>query len=263
MDTLSLIVNCALGVLAAPLLVAGAAKLLVSADRLSWPYDAGPLAAPRGPKLVGSAECATALVLVLAPTRPAAALAALAYGALAVAAQRLRGERCACFGVARLAAVGRAHLTANAAAAAVAAALAVVEAAPSPLVRGLGLALAGTTLVTLLWRLDRRAAAGTGAHTCDEPVRGVRVYVSPDCPACRSLGSRLAKLETARRSLVSTVVVSEQDGLPPALQGIGVPCAMGLDAAGQMVCTPVSGIGDVKALVDKVVIGLDELAPAH
>jgi hypothetical protein len=263
MDTPSLIVNCALGVLAAPLLVAGTAKLLVSADRLSWPYAAGPLAAPHGPKLVGSAECATALVLVLAPSRPAAALAALAYAALALAAQRLRGERCACFGVARLAAVGRAHVTANAAAAAVAAALAVVGIPASPLLRALGLALAGATLVSLLWRLDRRAAAGGGVQACDEPVRGVRVYVSADCPACRSLGSLLERLETARRSLVSTVVVNEQDGLPPALQGIGVPCAMGLDAGGQMVCTPVSGIGDVKALVDKVVIGLDAPAPAH
>jgi hypothetical protein len=257
MDTLSLIVSCALGALAAPLLVAGSAKLFVSADRLSWPYDARPLAAPHGPRLVGGAECAIALLLLLGPSRPAAALAALAYGALAVAAQRLRGEQCACFGVARLAAIGRAHVTANATAAAVAAALATFGTSPALPLRGLALALAGAALVALLWRLDRRTAAGTGARACDEPVRGVRVYVSADCPACRSLGSLLEKLETARRSLVNTIVVSEQDGLPPALQGIGVPCAMGLDAAGQMVCTPVSGIGNVKALVDRVVIGTD------
>jgi hypothetical protein len=88
-------------------------------------------------------------------------------------------------------------------------------------------------------------------------VRGVRVYISASCPACRSLGSLLERLEAARRSLVNTVVVSEQDGLPAALQGLGVPCATGLDATGQMICTPVSGIGDVKALVDRVVIGAD------
>jgi hypothetical protein len=257
MDTLSLISNCALGLLAAPLLVAGSAKLLVHAQRLSWPYDAGPLAAPRGPRLVGGAECATALLLLLLPSRAAAVLAALAYGTLTVAAQRLRGEQCACFGVARLAAVGRAHVAANAAAAAFAAALAAIGASPGLALRGLGLALAAATLVSLLWHLDRRAPAGTGAAACDEPVRGVRVYISASCPACRSLGSLLEKLETARRSLVNTVVVSEHDGLPAALQGLGVPCATGLDSAGQMICAPVSGIGDVKALVDRVVIGAD------
>ena len=258
MDTLSLISNCALGLLAAPLLVAGSAKLLVSAQRLSWPYDTGPLAAPRGPRLVGGAECATALALLLLPSRPAAVLAALAYGALAVAAQRLRGEQCACFGVARLAAVGRAHVAANAAAAAAAAALVATGGASSQLpLRGLGLALAAAALVSLLWHLDRRAAAGIGVPACDEPVRGVRVYISGSCPACRSLGSLLEKLETARRSLVNTVVLREGDALPAALQGLGVPCAMGLDAAGQMICAPVSGIGDVKALVDRVVIGAD------
>src|SRR4051812_25870091 len=98
---MELIVNCALGLLAAPLLVAGSAKLLVRAQRLAWPYDAGLLAAPRGPRLVGSAECVTAQLLVSLPSRPAAVLAVLAYGALTVAAQRLRGEQCACFGVAR------------------------------------------------------------------------------------------------------------------------------------------------------------------
>ena len=254
---MDLIVNCALGLLAAPLLVAGSAKLLVSAQRLSWPYDAGLLAAPRGPRLVGAAECATALALVALPSRPAAALAALAYGALTEAAQRLRGEQCACFGVARLAAVGRAHVAANAAAAAGAAALAAIGAPAELPLRGLGLALAAAALVSLLWRLDRRAAAGTGVLPCDEPVRGVRVYISASCPACRSLGSLLEKLDDARRSLVNTIVVSEHDGLPAALQGLGVPCAMGLDAAGQMVCAPVSGIGDVKALVDRVVIAAD------
>ena len=255
---MQLIVNCALGLLAAPLLVAGSAKLLVSAQRLSWPYASGPLAAPVGPRLVGGAECASALALVVLPSRPAAVLALLAYGALTLAAQRLRGEQCACFGVARLAAVGRAHVAANAAAAAAGAALVAAGGGAADLaLRGLGLAVAAAALVALLWQRDRRAAAGTGIAPCDEPVRGVRVYISASCPACRSLDSLLEKLESARRSLVNTVVLHEGDGLPAALQGLGVPCAMGLDAAGQMICTPVSGIGDVKALVDRVVIGAD------
>jgi hypothetical protein len=263
MTTLSLVVSCALGILAAPLLVAGSAKLLVTADRLSWPYGAGLLAPPWGPRLVGAAECAAAVLLVALPNRPACAVAVLAYGTLTVAAQRLRGERCACFGVARLAAVGRGHVAANAAATVAAAALAPAAASSALSVRGLGLALAAAALASLLWRLDRRAAAGPGVEGCDEPVRGVRVYVSENCPACRSLSSLLAKLEGARRSLVDTVVVGDKDALPPTLQGIGVPAATGLDAAGQMICSPVSGIGDVKALVDRIVIGLDDRAPVE
>jgi hypothetical protein len=212
---------------------------------------------------VGAAESAAGLSLVLLPTRAAGAVAMLAYGALAVAAHGLRGHRCACFGVARLAAVGRAHVAANAAAALAGGALLAVGGSPEPGARALGLALAGGALVALLWRLDRRAAAGTGPRDCAEPVRSVRVYVSQNCPACRSLGSLLQRMHGARRALVSTVVVREQEALPTPLRGLGVPCAIGLNAAGQVICAPVSGIGDVKALVDRVVIGLDDLAHVH
>ena len=263
MSATSWIVNCALGILAAPLLIAGTAKLAASADRISWPYSAGLLAPPRGPRLVGAAEIVAAALVVLLPSRPAGAIAALAYAALTVTAQRLRGHRCACFGVARLAAIGRAHVSANAAAALLAAALVPLAGAPDLPLRGLGLALAAAVLLALLWHLDRRAVAGTDAPQCAEPVRGVRVYVSENCPACRSLGTLLARMEDTRRSLVSMVVVHESQALPTALQGLGVPCAIGLDSAGEAICSPVSGIGDVKALVDKVVIGLDELAHAH
>lgn len=263
MSATSWIVNCALGILAAPLLIAGTAKLAASADRISWPYSAGLLAPPRGPRLVGAAEIVAAALVVLLPSRPAGAIAALAYATLTVAAQRLRGHRCACFGVARLAAIGRAHVSANAAAALLAAALVPLAGAPDLPLRGLGLALAAVVLITVLWHLDRRAVAGTDAPQCAEPVRGVRVYVSENCPACRSLGTLLARMEDTRRSLVSTVVVHESHALPTALQGLGVPCAIGLDSAGEAICSPVSGIGDVKALVDKVVIGLDEPAHAH
>jgi hypothetical protein len=263
MSASSSVVNCALGILAAPLLIAGTAKLVASADRISWPYGSGLLAPPRGPRLVGAAEIAAAALVVLLPSRPAVAIAALAYAMLTVAAQRLRGHRCACFGVARLAAVGRAHVSANAAAALLAAALVPAAGSPDLPLRGLGLATAAAALLAVLWQLDRRAAAGSGEPECAEPVRGVRVYVSENCPACRSLGTLLARMEDTRRSLVSTVVVRETEGLPAALQGLGVPCAIGLDRAGEAICSPVSGIGDVKALVDKVVIGLDDLAHAH
>jgi hypothetical protein len=257
------IASCALGILAAPLLIAGAAKLLSSPERISWPYAAGPLAAPRGPRIVGAAECAAAVLLVLLPSRPASAVAVLAYGALTLTAYRLRGRQCACFGVARLAAVGRGHVAANAAATLAAAALVAAGGSTELPLRGLGLALAAACLVALLWQLDRRDAAGTGGGDCAEPVRGVRVYVSENCPACRSLSSLLARMEDTRRTLVSTVVVRESESLPAALQGMGVPCALGLNSAGEAICSPVSGIGDVKALVDKVVIGLDDLAHVH
>jgi hypothetical protein len=260
MTTSALIVNCALGMLAAPLLVAGSAKLLVSAERISWPYGDGLLAAPRGPRLVGGAECAAAIAVALLPTRLGCAAAAIAYGALTVAAHRLRGQRCACFGVARLAAVGRGHVAANAAAAVGAAALASSGGASEPAPRGLGLALAGAVLVFLLWHLDRRAAAPDSGPACTEPVRSVRVYVSESCPSCRSLGSLLERMEDTRRALVSTIVVREQESMPKALQGLGVPSAIGLSGAGNVVCAPVTGIGNVKSLVDRVVIGLDDLA---
>ncbi len=263
MTTSTLIVNCALGMLAAPLLVAGSAKLLVSAERISWPYGDGPLAAPRGPRLVGGAECAAAVAIALLPSRLGCALAALVYAALTGAAHRLRGQQCACFGVARLAAVGRAHVAANAAAAAGAAALALVGGGSEPAPRGLGLGLAAAALVLVLWRLDRRAAAPDGGPGCTEPVRSVRVYVSESCPSCRSLGSLLERMEDTRRALVSTVVVREKESMPKALQGLGVPSAIGLSGAGQVVCAPVTGIGNVKALVDQVVIGLDDLAYAR
>jgi hypothetical protein len=263
MTTTTLVSNGALGILAAPLLTAGAAKLLTRAERLSWPYAAGPLAAPRGPRLVGAGECAAAAAIVLAPSALAGAVAATAYGALAVAAQRLRGEQCACFGVARLAAVGRGHVAVNAAAATAGAALVPAGGAAELPLRWAGLAASAAALVGLLWQLDRRSAEGAGPRDCAEPVRSVRVYVSENCPACRSLGSLLTRMEGTRRALVSTVVVHEKASLPRALQGLGVPCAIGLDSAGQVVCSPVSGIGDVKALVDQVVIGLDDLAHAR
>jgi hypothetical protein len=263
MTTTTLIANAALGVLAAPLLAAGAAKLLVRAENLFWPYEAGPLAAPRGPRLVGAGECAAAAAIVLLPHPLAGAVAAGAYAALALTAHRLRGQRCACFGAARLAAVGRAHVAANVAAAATAVALVAAGGAAELSPRGLGLAVTAAALVGVLWRLDRRHAASTGARDCAEPVRSVRVYVSENCPACRSLGSLLTRMEGTRRALVNTVVVREKESLPRALQGLGVPCAIGLDSAGQIVCAPVSGIGDVKALVDQLVIGLDDLAHAR
>jgi hypothetical protein len=114
--------------------------------------------------------------------------------------------------------------------------------------------------VSLLWHLDRRAAVPDSGAACTEPVRSVRVYVSESCPSCRSLSSLLERMEDTRRTLVNTVVVREKESLPKALQGLGVPSAIGLSSSGHVVCSPVSGIGNVKALVDQVVIGRDDLA---
>jgi hypothetical protein len=162
--------------------------------------------------------------------------------------------------VARLAAVGRAHVGANAGAALAGAALAVAPGrqAPSRPVRAAGLVAATAATAALggvLGALDRRAGPRPAAPACGEPVAAVRVYVSEDCPACRSLATLLGSLEEARRSLVHSTVVRGKEDLPAALQGLGVPSAQALDGAGAPICAPVSGIGDVKALVDRLVIG--------
>jgi hypothetical protein len=259
---MSAIPEVVVGLLAAPLAVAGLVKLAVPAERMQWPYDRGPLAPPRGPRLVGTAECGAAVLLIALPGWPAGVLAGVAYGSLAVVAHRLRGRRCACFGAARLAAVGRAHIGANVAAAAAGLAVAPLESSWSPAARLLSCAVASVAVLSSARYLDRRAggAGGEGEEgeaaslPCDEPIWGVRLYVSEDCPACRSLRYLLGKMDDARRSTVSTVVVGGKESVPEAFRRLGVPAATALDAAGRPVCSPVSGIGDVKALVDRVTV---------
>jgi hypothetical protein len=256
---MSAIPEVVVGLLAAPLAVAGLAKLAVPAERMQWPYDRGPLAPPRGPRLVGAAECGAAVLLIALAGRPAGVLAGVAYGSLAVVAHRLRGRRCACFGAARLAAVGRAHVGANVAAAVAGLAVAPLESSWSPAARLLSCAVASVAVLSSARYLDRRAGAAGGegeaaSLPCDEPIWGVRLYVSEDCPACRSLRHLLDKMDDARRSTVSTVVAGGKESVPEAFRRLGVPSATALDAAGRPVCSPVSGIGDVKALVDRVTV---------
>ncbi|MGW1275172.1 hypothetical protein, partial [Streptomyces sp. NPDC002491] len=64
----------------------------------------------------------------------------------------------------------------------------------------------------------------------------------------------LAAGEPQRLAAVTMVTVAREAELPGALHGLGVPCAVGLDDAGQPVCAPASGIGAVKALVDAVTL---------
>jgi hypothetical protein len=249
-----------LGLLAAPLAVAGTAKLMAAPDELSWPSIGGPLGRPHGPRLVAVAEIAAVAALLFLPGRYAGAIGVLAYATFTVVAHRLRGQPCACFGVARLAAIGRGHVTANAAAAALAAAVLAAAALPiatpaGPWLRLVVLAPAAAALTMLLaWR--GRVAP------CTRTVHRVRVYVSDECPACRSLRALLARTSESRRATTEIVVVRDDDELPPAVRGLGVPAAIGLDGTGAAACPPVSGVGDVKALVDRAVVGVSKHAYA-
>ncbi len=244
------------GLLAAPLLVAGLSKLFVPATELSWPYDSRLLAAPHGPRLVGAAEIVAAGLVIALPGGLAALVALVSYAALALVAYQLRGQKCACFGAARLAAVGSAHIGANLAGALVSAAALPFLAEPSPWPRLVACAAGSVVLVVVLRHFDRRAAEGTDAPPCLEPVLGVRLYVSSSCPACRSLHTLIDRMEPARRDSITTVVLNPGDERPAGFDGLGVPSATGLDAAGEPVCSPVAGIGDVKALIDRIVVRL-------
>lgn len=248
--------HLALAVTAGPLAVAGAAKLITPPQKLSWPIRSGPLAPPVGPRLVGAGELAATAAVVLLPVRWAAAVALLAYAALTLVAVRSRGQKCACFGLARLAAVGRLHIGANVAAAVLAAVVLTVSSAGArPLPRGAATAaVAATTLVVLLSVDRRRAAAQEAVPVCAEQVSAVRLYVADDCPSCRSLKHLLAAGEPERLAATTLVTVAREAELPGVLHGLGVPCAVGLDAAGEPVCTPVSGIGAVKGLVDSITL---------
>jgi hypothetical protein len=253
------LVELAVAVLAGPLVVAGLAKLLTAAEDLSWPYDSGPLRSPHGPRVVGAGECVAAIGLVLLPSPASAALAFGAYGMLAVMAYRLRGQKCACFGAARLAAVGRAHIGGNLLGTVAAAGLIVAglltTPTQEPVWRAVVAGCAAAAVFATVLVLDRRAAAKQEAATpCTERVSGVRLYVSTSCPACRSLERLLTSMEPARRAAIDRIVTEKGDEVPDDMKDLGVPAAIALDAIGAPVCTPVSGIGAVKALIDTITI---------
>jgi len=240
--------------LAGPLAVAGGAKLVTAPNRLSWPFRIGLLRAPYGPRLVGSAELAAALAIVVLPGRAAMLVALAAYAVLTVVAFAMKGQKCACFGVARLANVGRLHVGANAAATVLATVLVVAGPTETSVLGGsaVGLLAALTTLVAVLLVDRRRRDAQEAVPPCEERVSGVLLYVSGHCPACRSLMQVLGSMEPARRDAIRTTVIDSDKELPESLSGLGVPCAIPLDAAGQPICAPASGIGGVKALINTI-----------
>lgn len=252
------LVEVAVAILAGPLVVAGLAKVLTPPEELSWPYSSGLFRAPRGPRLVGAGECLAAIGLVVLPNPAAAVLATGAYAVLTVAAYRLRGQKCACFGAARLAAVGRAHIGGNLLGALVAAALVVgsllTAPAPQPLWRAIVAGAAAVGVFVLVLVLDRRKSEQQLATPCTERVSGVRLYVSTSCPACRSLERLVAGMEPVRRAAIDKLVVDKGDEVPADMKELGVPAATALDGSGNRICTPVSGIGAVKALIDTITI---------
>ncbi|WP_434599942.1 hypothetical protein [Streptomyces sp. A5-4] len=254
---LHLLPDVTVAALAGPLMVSGIAKTVTPADQLDWPVQAGPLTTPHGPKLVAAAELAATAATVLVPGRLAGLVPMTAYTALAVAAHRMKGAPCACFGAAHLAAIGRTHLRMNAVAAAAGAAASAAAPGRRPLLRAGVMLLSSAVTYGVVRTIDRRQDAKS-PQSCDKQVSSVRLFVSDDCPACRSLKHLLTFMEPARRDTVSTTVVNAEAQLPQELADLGVPCALGLDVHGEPVCAPASGIGGVKALIDSVTL----VAPA-
>lgn len=248
--------DIAVAVLAGPLLAAGTAKVLTPAGRLAWPVERGPLRAPAGPRAVGLFEAAAAAAVVLAPGRWAAAVVLAAYAALTAVAAGLRGQRCACFGAARLAAVGNVHVGLNACGAV--AGLALLTAAPpgwAPLPRAAVAVLAALAAFGLVLAADRRdTRRATAKAECDEQIAGVRLYISSSCPACKALQELLATLEPALQDTITTFVVGEDNPPPADVADMGVPCAVPVGADDRPVCRPVAGIGAVKVLIDGVTV---------
>lgn len=250
-------VDAATAVLAGPLIVAGAAKVLTSPDELDWPITSGPLRTPWGPRLTGAAEMAAALAIVTVPGRGAALIALFAYLTLTAMAVALRGARCACFGMARLASVGRVHMGLNAAAALVAAVALAVGPGSEPVVRAASGGVAAAVTLAAVLVLDRRARrieSTAAAVGYDQPIAEVRIYVTDDCPSCRSLKALLQTVERARLDAVVLTRIESGKELTGPVSGLGVPCAVAFGESGDQVGSPVVGIGAVKALVDGIVI---------
>jgi hypothetical protein len=246
----------AVAVLAGPLIAAGSAKIITRADRIAWPLSKGPLRAPYGPRIVGLAELVAAVAIAVLPWRFPALVAVAAYVALTVAAVSTRGQRCACFGLARLAAVGRLHIGLNAGAGLIAGTLCLIGSAGPGVSAMAAVAVASAAAVLAsVFAVDRRRGRDTTTVPCDTRVSSVRLYVSDDCPSCRSLKHLLTTVEPARRDAVVTTVIVKEAELPSALQGLGVPCAQGVDLDGRAACAPASGIGGVKALIDSITVG--------
>ncbi|MBT2489870.1 hypothetical protein J7E96_15380 [Streptomyces sp. ISL-96] len=258
---------------AAPLLVAGAAKMLTPEDSTNWPTGRWWPPAPFGPRLAGGAELGAAATAVALPGRPAALLALAVYACLTVVAYTLRGQTCACFGGAARSTVGPLHLACTSAGAA--ASLAALAAGPGTTQGGLRavvcVAASAVTLAVLLVADQRGLVLGgplgrpgggllTGqsddaATDPTERVHEVLLYTSVACPSCKSLHQILDAMEPARRQAVTTTVLGEDEQLPDFLDGLGLPAAFGLNATGEAVYAPVSGIGAVKALIESVTIG--------
>ncbi|NBE93943.1 hypothetical protein FE391_08305 [Nonomuraea sp. KC401] len=254
-----MVADVLVAVLAGPLVASGVAKLVAPTERLSWPVGDGPLAAPHGPRLVASAELVGAVLLIVVPGRLAAVGGLVAYLALTGVSHALRGQECACFGLARLASVGRTHIVMNAVGASLGAIALLIGPGAQTALR-VGVAIAATALITgVVVAVDRRARAVEAAKEKQivertDAVYGVQLYTTESCPSCRALKKLVAGMEPARRDAVVETVLGPDDAAPGAMAAMGVPCAQGLDGDGRRVGEPVSGIGSVKALINSIVV---------
>jgi hypothetical protein len=205
---------------------------------------------------VGAGEVLAAALITFIPERPAAVVALAAYLALTAVAYSLRGQECACFGVARLASVGRLHIVANAAGAVLAAVVTAIATSGAGLAPRLGgAAVAGAATFGLVLLADQTRSAGS-LGDCADPVAAVHLYVSSSCPSCRAVSQMLASAEPARRDAVTITELGPGQRPPEHFGSSGVPCAVGLSAEGEESCGPAFGLGPVWALIERIVIGL-------
>ncbi|MBF6331076.1 hypothetical protein [Nocardia transvalensis] len=259
---LSIIVSLLLVVLAAVLLAAAAAKAIdAGRHRLVWPDPT--LAGIRIPAgaVIAIEAVAAASVLLLAAL-PTAVVLAVAYGLLSIAAMRLRGRTCGCFG-SRSSVVGPGHIAGTVLGCGIAVGCTVAA-------TGWGLSVGARTavlvaltaaVVTTMRILDARADARRRAEDARlwEPESiaravGVVVVTKPECPHCAALRvllhgmidehlMRWVELPGSHEAGSPTRLEDEQEGWARQLstyqdmtQGL-VPTAVPVDSAGR----PVTG----------------------
>lgn len=252
--------------LAGVLLSAAAAKTLAAwRGRLSWPDPtlAG-IPIPAGVVILAEAGAAIAVLAVAAP-RPAAIVLAAGYGALSVAAWRLRGKTCGCFGL-RSSMVGPGHVAATIVACG--ASLVLSGVMPGGWAMPIGaraatmVAVAATVLVVATMRgrraeaRDRAAQAGSWDPAELTAAAGIAVVTKPDCPHCAMLRVLLDGMVSDR--VLHWITLSDNPDEParadsPADRPDGwlgrldtytelaaghVPCAIAVDQTGTPVAEP-------------------------
>lgn len=247
--------------LAAVLLAAAAAKTVEAGrGRLDWP-DAT-LAGMRIPAaVVITAEAAAGACVVVLAARPAAVILAVMYGLLSIAAVRLRGRVCGCFGV-RSSVVGPGHIVGTVVGCVLATAVASTGTGWNiPVgVRGgalVGLAAAVVVAVRLHNRhIEAHRRAERDRMWATKPLAGaasIVIYTRPDCPHCASLRLLLDGMIDERLLRWVELADEREDDTPARYEELAdgaVPTAIPVDHTGQPVAGPYRAVLDICRLVE-------------